>query len=149
MESWVKAVSRASFDYMRLVVRELERQLEETQEGSGGLQGRPKSSKRLWGWHAPNQEHYPVLPWCPLHRLQGETHARSLQEEGQLLSGASKESKPSALIYGCAEGPPSGVPWEGNGNGNGGGDVVRPPPVPPLSFASPNFTTGTEKRWLN
>ncbi|MBN3314849.1 PI5PA phosphatase, partial [Atractosteus spatula] len=29
MESWVKALSRASFDYMRLVVRELEKQLEE------------------------------------------------------------------------------------------------------------------------
>lgn len=55
MESWVKALSRASFDYMRLVVMELERQLEEIQEagggangtgGAGGLQGRPKSSKR-------------------------------------------------------------------------------------------------------
>ncbi|XP_041760045.1 sesquipedalian-1-like [Coregonus clupeaformis] len=83
MESWVKAVSRASFDYMRLVVRELERQLEETQEGSGGLQGRPKSSKRLWGWHAPNQEHYPVLPWCPLHRLQVQ-----LSHRGRLMPAA-------------------------------------------------------------
>uniref|UniRef100_A0A674B7W3 Sesquipedalian n=1 Tax=Salmo trutta TaxID=8032 RepID=A0A674B7W3_SALTR len=49
MESWVKALSRASFDYMRLVVRELERQLEEIQEGAGGLQGRPKSSKKAGG----------------------------------------------------------------------------------------------------
>uniref|UniRef100_A0A667Z674 Sesquipedalian n=1 Tax=Myripristis murdjan TaxID=586833 RepID=A0A667Z674_9TELE len=47
MESWVKALSRASFDYMRLVVKELERQLEEIQEaagggcgGAGGLQGK-------------------------------------------------------------------------------------------------------------
>uniref|UniRef100_A0A671UVH2 Sesquipedalian n=1 Tax=Sparus aurata TaxID=8175 RepID=A0A671UVH2_SPAAU len=52
MESWVKALSRASFDYMRLVVKELERQLEEIQEaagggcGGGGLQARPKSSRR-------------------------------------------------------------------------------------------------------
>ncbi|XP_062890319.1 sesquipedalian-1 [Mobula hypostoma] len=29
MEAWVKALSRASFDYMRIVVRELEKQLEE------------------------------------------------------------------------------------------------------------------------
>ncbi|NWT53475.1 SESQ2 protein, partial [Erythrocercus mccallii] len=29
MEAWVKALSRASFDYMRLVVRELQKQLEE------------------------------------------------------------------------------------------------------------------------
>uniref|UniRef100_I3KAX2 Sesquipedalian n=1 Tax=Oreochromis niloticus TaxID=8128 RepID=I3KAX2_ORENI len=34
MESWVKALSRASFDYMRLVVKELERQLEEIQEAN-------------------------------------------------------------------------------------------------------------------
>ncbi|XP_053577359.1 sesquipedalian-2 [Bombina bombina] len=32
MESWVKALSRASFDYMRLVVRELERELEVMQK---------------------------------------------------------------------------------------------------------------------
>uniref|UniRef100_A0A8C5QJA1 Sesquipedalian n=1 Tax=Leptobrachium leishanense TaxID=445787 RepID=A0A8C5QJA1_9ANUR len=34
MESWVKALSRASFDYMRLVVKELEMQLEFMQRGS-------------------------------------------------------------------------------------------------------------------
>lgn len=33
MEAWVKALSRASFDYMRLVVRELEKQLEEMRWG--------------------------------------------------------------------------------------------------------------------
>ncbi|KFQ91792.1 Sesquipedalian-1, partial [Nipponia nippon] len=33
MESWVKSLSRASFDYMRLVVRELEKQLEEMRWG--------------------------------------------------------------------------------------------------------------------
>uniref|UniRef100_A0A8C0H7N5 Sesquipedalian n=1 Tax=Chelonoidis abingdonii TaxID=106734 RepID=A0A8C0H7N5_CHEAB len=33
MESWVKSLSRASFDYLRLVVKELEKQLEEKQEG--------------------------------------------------------------------------------------------------------------------
>ncbi|XP_005996465.1 sesquipedalian-1 [Latimeria chalumnae] len=32
MESWVKALSRASFDYMRLVVKELEKQLEDMQK---------------------------------------------------------------------------------------------------------------------
>ncbi|KAG8436415.1 hypothetical protein GDO86_007494 [Hymenochirus boettgeri] len=34
MECWVKALSRASFDYMRLVVKELERQLEVMQKTS-------------------------------------------------------------------------------------------------------------------
>ncbi|NXR28913.1 SESQ1 protein, partial [Cinclus mexicanus] len=33
MESWVKSLSRASFDYMRLVVRELEKQLQEMRRG--------------------------------------------------------------------------------------------------------------------
>uniref|UniRef100_A0A8C0FZ12 Sesquipedalian-1 n=1 Tax=Bubo bubo TaxID=30461 RepID=A0A8C0FZ12_BUBBB len=36
MESWVKSLSRASFDYMRLVVRELEKQLEEMRWGPPG-----------------------------------------------------------------------------------------------------------------
>ncbi|KAM9810319.1 sesquipedalian-1-like [Neosynchiropus ocellatus] len=51
MESWVKALSRASFDYMRLVVKELERQLEEIQLATGSgiaptLSGRAKISKK-------------------------------------------------------------------------------------------------------
>ncbi|NXD27275.1 SESQ1 protein, partial [Spelaeornis formosus] len=36
MESWVKSLSRASFDYMRLVVRELEKQLQEMSRGPAG-----------------------------------------------------------------------------------------------------------------
>ncbi|NXJ91368.1 SESQ1 protein, partial [Corythaixoides concolor] len=49
MESWVKSLSRASFDYMRLVVRELEKQLEEmhwkSAGGCGSCQGSPSSWK--------------------------------------------------------------------------------------------------------
>ncbi|XP_057602770.1 sesquipedalian-1 [Hippopotamus amphibius kiboko] len=37
MEGWVKALSRASFDYLRLVVRELERQLAAVRAGGGPL----------------------------------------------------------------------------------------------------------------
>ncbi|XP_032095436.1 sesquipedalian-1 [Sapajus apella] len=36
MEGWVKALSRASFDYLRLVVRELEQQLAAVRSGAGG-----------------------------------------------------------------------------------------------------------------
>ncbi|XP_038619583.1 sesquipedalian-1 [Tachyglossus aculeatus] len=36
MEAWVKALSRASFDYLRLVVRELEQQLEEVRGSEAG-----------------------------------------------------------------------------------------------------------------
>ncbi|XP_053108697.1 sesquipedalian-2 [Hemicordylus capensis] len=42
MEAWVKALSRASFDYMRLVVRELEKQLEEAQKSLAACQKLPK-----------------------------------------------------------------------------------------------------------
>ncbi|XP_035611954.1 sesquipedalian-1 [Oncorhynchus keta] len=140
MESWVKALSRASFDYMRLVVRELERQLEEIQEGAAGLQGRPKSSKKAGGVSRSKSgasfsaSHVPSTQVTGAVLAQGSAHARSLQEEVQLPSGTSKEngvawSKPSALVNGFGEGPHSGVPWEGNGNG--GGDGFRPPPVPP------------------
>uniref|UniRef100_UPI00398F05FD sesquipedalian-1 n=1 Tax=Pristiophorus japonicus TaxID=55135 RepID=UPI00398F05FD len=44
MESWVKALSRASFDYMRIVVKELEKQLEEMQQNR--VSGR-KSHRKL------------------------------------------------------------------------------------------------------
>uniref|UniRef100_A0A2D4ILD5 Sesquipedalian n=2 Tax=Micrurus TaxID=8634 RepID=A0A2D4ILD5_MICLE len=44
MEAWVKALSRASFDYMRLVVKELEKQLEEAQRS---LAASHKSPKKL------------------------------------------------------------------------------------------------------
>lgn len=129
MESWMKAVSRASFGYMRLVVRELE----EIQDGPGGLQGRPKSSRKVVAVARSKSGTSSSAPLVPSSQVtgsavaQGETHTLSLQEEVQLLSGT------SAQVIGCAEGPPSGVPWEGNRNGNGGGDVVRPPPVPPRS----------------
>ncbi|XP_062446133.1 sesquipedalian-1 [Rhea pennata] len=36
LEAWVKSLSRASFDYMRLVVRELRRQLAEARRGPAG-----------------------------------------------------------------------------------------------------------------
>uniref|UniRef100_A0A8C7SW16 Sesquipedalian n=1 Tax=Oncorhynchus mykiss TaxID=8022 RepID=A0A8C7SW16_ONCMY len=113
MESWVKALSRASFDYMRLVVRELERQLEEIQEGAAGLQGRPKSSKKAGGVARSKSgasfsaSHVPSTQVTGAALAQGSAHARSLQEEVQLPSGTSKEngvawSKPSALVNGGA-----------------------------------------------
>ncbi|KAB1255547.1 Sesquipedalian-1 [Camelus dromedarius] len=41
MEGWVKALSRASFDYLRLVVRELERQLRRLARGAGAAPALP------------------------------------------------------------------------------------------------------------
>uniref|UniRef100_A0A8B9F493 Sesquipedalian n=1 Tax=Amazona collaria TaxID=241587 RepID=A0A8B9F493_9PSIT len=44
MEAWVKALSRASFDYMRLVVRELEKQLEEACKSLAACRQSPRRS---------------------------------------------------------------------------------------------------------
>nr|XP_009663651.1 PREDICTED: sesquipedalian-2 [Struthio camelus australis] len=44
MEAWVKALSRASFDYMRLVVRELEKQLEEACNSLAACRKSPRRS---------------------------------------------------------------------------------------------------------
>uniref|UniRef100_A0A665T804 Sesquipedalian n=1 Tax=Echeneis naucrates TaxID=173247 RepID=A0A665T804_ECHNA len=115
MESWVKALSRASFDYMRLVVKELERQLEEIQEvsgascvgtGAGGLQGRPKSSRR-------NQ----------IHVISG----------GSRENGVAWSKPPVALANGFVDGGPSSVAWEGCADSRNSyvADGVRAPPVPP------------------
>ncbi|NXM65481.1 SESQ1 protein, partial [Serilophus lunatus] len=64
MESWVKSLSRASFDYMRLVVRELEKQLEEMRwglaRGCGGSQESPSSWKSSGLERSP--ERRPALP---------------------------------------------------------------------------------------
>ncbi|MEQ2206499.1 hypothetical protein XENOCAPTIV_030222 [Xenoophorus captivus] len=112
MESWVKALSRASFDYMRLVVKELERQLAEIQDaaGAGGQQGRPKPSRRN-------------------------------QDEVQLISGSFKENgvtwskPPAASANGSVDTAPSCVTWDvctDSGVAAGcGGDGGRAPPVPP------------------
>ncbi|NWH62717.1 SESQ1 protein, partial [Geococcyx californianus] len=66
MESWVKSLSRASFDYLRLVVRELEKQLEEmrlgTASGHGGCQASPSSSKVKGSGLERSLEQLPALP---------------------------------------------------------------------------------------
>ncbi|NXN15802.1 SESQ1 protein, partial [Indicator maculatus] len=66
MESWVKSLSRASFDYMRLVVRELEKQLEEMRwglaGGCGGCQGPSGSWKSKSSVLEQAPERLPALP---------------------------------------------------------------------------------------
>lgn len=157
MESWVKALSRASFDYMRLVVKELERQLEEIQEvaggvsvgaGVGGLQGKSKSSRRNQvarsrsGASSSSSSLSSVSPSssssAPPMSVPFSAQ-KSLQDEVQLISGCSKENgvawsrPPGALANGFIEGGSSWASWEGCGDsGNtGGADGVKAPPVPP------------------
>nr|XP_020449592.1 sesquipedalian-1 [Monopterus albus] len=157
MESWVKALSRASFDYMRLVVKELERQLEEIQEAAGGgcvgngagiLQGKPKSSRRNQMARSRSGVSSSSSSSSSLSSLSSNapympapfSAQKSIQDEVQLISGCSKEngvawSKASvALANDSAEGVSSYVAWEGcgdPGNGNENDDGVRAPPVPP------------------
>ncbi|XP_038043570.2 sesquipedalian-1 isoform X1 [Anas platyrhynchos] len=69
MESWVKSLSRASFDYMRLVVRELEKQLEEMRWGLAA--GRPCCRHAPAAWKPQpsgteqSPERLPALPAVP------------------------------------------------------------------------------------
>ncbi|NWU95011.1 SESQ1 protein, partial [Upupa epops] len=64
MEAWVKSLSRASFDYMRLMVRELEKQLQEMRWGpaaaGGGCRGLPASGRVKPSERLP--ERLPALP---------------------------------------------------------------------------------------
>uniref|UniRef100_M4AP58 Sesquipedalian n=1 Tax=Xiphophorus maculatus TaxID=8083 RepID=M4AP58_XIPMA len=128
MESWVKALSRASFDYMRLVVKELERQLEEIQDaaGAGGQQSRPKLSRRNQVVRsrsgASSSSSSSSLSSSSSAPSMAAVYSaqKSLQDEVQLISGSSRENgvawskPPSASANGSAEAAPS-----------------RAPPVPP------------------
>ncbi|KAI9536352.1 hypothetical protein NQZ68_034248 [Dissostichus eleginoides] len=156
MESWVKALSRASFDYMRLVVKELERQLEEIQEaaggdcvGAGGLQGRSKPSRRhqVSRSRSGASSSSSSSSTSSLSSSSGAppmavnySAQRSFQDEVQLMSDCPKEngvawSKPAvSLANGFAEEASSCAAWEAcsdSGSNSGpGADGVRAPPVP-------------------
>lgn len=169
MESWVKALSRASFDYMRLVVKELERQLEEIQEAAGtgcvgagvaGMQTRPKPSKRNQVARSRSGASSSSSSLSSVSSSSSAANSsvpfstqKSLQDEGQFISECSKENgvswgKPPALANGFIE--TACVAWEAcgdSGNNNlTGVDGIRAPPVPPrrrgASLESP-FSPGT------
>lgn len=160
MESWVKALSRASFDYMRLVVKELERQLEEIHEAAGGgcggagvgsLQGRQKSSRRGQVSRSRSGASSSSSSSSSLSSSSSSATPmvipfsahKNVQDEVQLMSGCFKEngvawSKPQvALANGFIEGASSLVAWEASADSANssvigyGGDGVRAPPVPP------------------
>ncbi|XP_053262608.1 sesquipedalian-2 isoform X1 [Podarcis raffonei] len=66
MEVWVKALSRASFDYMRLVVKELEKQLEEARKSLVTCHKSPKRPSSGWKRHlssstAVSLQEHPVI----------------------------------------------------------------------------------------
>lgn len=148
MESWVKALSRASFDYMKLVVKELERQLEEIQETVGGnfvgavvggLQARPKISRRSHVGRSRSGASSSSSSSSSLSSSSSNAPPvpvqKSLQDEVQMVSGSSRENgvswskPPAALANGFVEGASSScVAWEACADV---ADGVRAPPVPP------------------
>lgn len=141
MESWVKALSRASFDYMRLVVKELERQLEEIREavtGVGGQQGRARSSRQIQAARcasggSSSSSSSSLSSSSSAASVPGAGPTRkSFTDELQQSSEAPKESRATwSKSNGFAEAASSCVMWEGcveaGGNGSGG---ARAPPVP-------------------
>ncbi|XP_077376881.1 sesquipedalian-1-like [Festucalex cinctus] len=138
MESWVKALSRASFDYMRLVVKELERQLEEIQEAAGGgPQGRTRSSKRV----SKSRSSSSSSSLSTSSSSSGQkNHQDEVQPGGPKENGVAWSKPHPGLANGSADGASSCVAWEGGANG------AKAPPVPPrrrgASLESP-FSPGT------
>ncbi|XP_019400595.1 PREDICTED: sesquipedalian-2 isoform X1 [Crocodylus porosus] len=66
MEAWVKALSRASFDYMRLVVKELERQLEDAHKSLAACHKLPRKSSSGRKRHLSNPALSPVQEKPPI-----------------------------------------------------------------------------------
>ncbi|NXS51227.1 SESQ1 protein, partial [Brachypteracias leptosomus] len=110
MESWVKSLSRASFDYMRLVVRELEKQLEEMRCGLAGGCGGCRGAAGSWKPKTVMPERLPALP------------AVLPKENGCAVWNNALGEDRSPGTSGCAG-------YDGEGN-------PRPPPLPPRRRAS-------------
>ncbi|XP_061458919.1 sesquipedalian-1 [Rhineura floridana] len=126
MEGWVKSLSRASFDYLRLVVRELEKQLEEMQRGLSSchrvqrrmpLYRKNKTAPNLGlvalGPDMPQEK--PTVPICV-----------PVKENGCALWNNSEG--PTSLLAGFPQADPWG-PRTGGDNSSEGG--LKPPLLPP------------------
>ncbi|XP_015670932.1 sesquipedalian-1 [Protobothrops mucrosquamatus] len=125
MELWVKALSRASFGYLRLVVRELEKQLEEMQKAIPGAQPGPR--RRLLyrkNRTAPNLElavlprEKPALPVC----IPGKENGCALWNNSEASASLSPACSGGAKSY------------------DGG---LKPPPLPPRRRSLPSGSCGT------
>ncbi|XP_077164284.1 sesquipedalian-1 [Paroedura picta] len=136
LEAWVKALSRASFGYLRLVVRELEKQLEEAQRSlSGAHRVQRRSPVCRKNRSAPNLE--PATRGLP-----------SPSETPTLPICVPPKENGCALWFNC-QGPrslPSGYPLAGSGpsGGNGHEGGLKPPPLPPRKRASSGNSCGAK-----
>ncbi|KAJ7422699.1 Sesquipedalian-1 [Willisornis vidua] len=109
MESWVKSLSRASFDYMRLVVRELEKQLEEMRKGLARGCGGSRDSPGSWKPKPSGLERSPERLLALPTSLPKENGCAVWDN----VLGAERPPDPS----GC--------------HGHGDEGSPRPPPLPP------------------
>ncbi|XP_070618643.1 sesquipedalian-1 [Erythrolamprus reginae] len=129
LERWVKALSRASFDYLRLVVRELEKQLEEMRAATPGAQ--PGLRRRLVyrkNKTAPNLEltthpqEKPSLPVC----IPGKENGCALWNNSEASSSLSPVCR--------------GVNSYSGAKSYDGG--LKPPPLPPRRRSLPSGSGG-------
>ncbi|NXA49690.1 SESQ1 protein, partial [Nothocercus julius] len=138
MEAWVKALSRASFDYMRLVVRELEQQLARVQWGSNAER-------------APEREPERALQREPERALEQELE-QALEQEPEREPEEAPEREPERraprengcavwnIVPGTDSLPRGAVPrWASGCEAEAG---PRQPPVPPRCQASLGVPAG-------
>ncbi|TSO98501.1 Sesquipedalian-1 [Bagarius yarrelli] len=113
MEDWAKALARASFQYLRLVVRELEKQLEEAQK-------RPENGAAGEGGESP------ALCPNPPCKENGIPWNEPLKPEDLGIPERENSVSWNKLSV------PNGVAWEAECGSRG-----RPPPVPPRRRSPP------------
>ncbi|XP_034647440.1 sesquipedalian-1 [Trachemys scripta elegans] len=142
MESWVKSLSRASFDYLRLVVKELEKQLEEMQSGLAGSRSiqrrspiyRKTKSALCLDTMAPALElpparERPLVPPCAPLKENGcavwnNVPCMDSLQAGDVPGGLADSGSVRTSVGGSHEGS------------------VKPPPLPPRRRASSGNTCG-------
>ncbi|XP_029427975.1 sesquipedalian-1 [Rhinatrema bivittatum] len=139
-QSWVKSLSRANFDYMRLVVKELQLQLEDVEQTL-------MASCQLQGEAGMNNEGKPVPKSNP---SSGGTR-RQLHGEPALSGPVIKENgcavwnnSPGSLSFpkGCARAGGRSLGSTGNCSGSGSEGNLRPPPPAPPRRRPPPSSTG-------
>ncbi|CAL1615582.1 unnamed protein product [Knipowitschia caucasica] len=153
MESWVKALSRASFDYMRLVVKELERQLEEIQESCKPKSIRRNQAVRSRSGASSSSSSSSSLSSASSAPAMSAVSAGKKSSQGESPSkenGVVWTKGPVAMSTSSIEGATSCASWDGSEDSgihmSAGPEGVRAPPVPPrrrgASLESP-FSPGT------
>ncbi|XP_056365246.1 sesquipedalian-2 [Oenanthe melanoleuca] len=116
MEAWVKALSRASFDYMRLVVRELEKQLEEACKSLAACR---KSPQRSSSSSSGRKRHLSNPALQPL------------------------QEKPTTLENGYSTWSSGGCVTSGATCNDHDGGQTKPPPLPPRRRSAAGSATAS------